>query len=64
MTPATYRAIIAQLGLSQEAAGVWLAHGKRTGQEWARESGKGPPELVAKVLRLMVRLGLDKDELR
>jgi len=63
MTPATYRKVIAQLGLTQEAAGVWLGSCKRTGQAWAREDGNGPPELVAKVLRLMVRLKLPKEEL-
>ena len=59
MTPKQYRKIIEDLGLSQEAAGVWFGVSKRTGQNWAT---KGPPEPVAKLLRLMVRLKLTPDE--
>lgn len=55
MTPEEYRKIISTLNLNQEAAGVWLGVSKRTGQNYA---SKGPPEPVAKLLRLMVRLKL------
>jgi hypothetical protein len=59
MTPKQYRTIIESFGLSQEAAGVWLGVSKRTGQNYA---AKGPPEAVAKLLRLMIRLKLSPDE--
>jgi hypothetical protein len=59
MTPKQYRSAIEQLGLSQERAGLWLGVSKRTGQNYA---AKGPPEPVAKLLRLMLRLGLKPAE--
>jgi hypothetical protein len=52
LTPKQYNTIIKSLGLSQEAAGVWLGVSKRTGQNYA---AKGPPESVAMLLRLMVK---------
>lgn len=61
MTPAQYKAAIKSLGLSQEAAGVWLGVSERTGQNYAT---KGPPEPVAKLLRLMIRLKLKSDDLK
>lgn len=61
MTPAQYREAIAQLGLSQERAGVWLGVSKRTGQNYA---SKGPTEPVARLIRLFLRLKLDVSELR
>ena len=61
MTPAQYKAAIAKLGLSQEAAGVWLGASKRTGQNYA---AKGPIEPVAKLLRLMLSKGINPDELK
>ncbi len=61
MTPKQYRQIIQSLGLSQEAAGVWLGVSKRTGQNYAT---KGPSEPVAKLLRLVVRLGLTPEDVR
>jgi hypothetical protein len=59
MTPNQYRAIIQKWGLSQEATGVWLGVSERTGQNYA---AFGPPEPVAKLLRLMVRLGLKPED--
>ena len=59
MTPHQYKTALKSLGLSQEAAGVWLGVSKRTGQNYA---AKGPPEAVAKLLRLMIRLKLPPDE--
>ncbi len=61
MTPNQYKAAIKALGLSQEAAGVWLGVSKRTGQNYA---AKGPPEPVAKLLRLMIRLNLSPEDVR
>lgn len=59
MTPKQYRVAIEQLGLSQERAGLWLGVSKRTGQNYA---AKGPPEPVAKLLRLMLRLNLKLED--
>ena len=59
MTPSQYKTAIKALGLSQEKAGVWLGVSKRTGQNYA---AKGPPEPVAKLLRLMIRLELSPDD--
>jgi hypothetical protein len=61
MTPTQYKTAIARLGLSQERAGDWLGIGRRTSQGYAL--GEHPvPEPVAKLLRLMVKLGLRPDE--
>lgn len=61
MTPKQYRAIIESLGLSQEAAGVWLGVSKRTGQNYA---AKGAPEPVAKLLRLCVKMKLKPEDVK
>jgi DNA-binding transcriptional regulator YiaG len=61
MTPKQYKTIIEQLGLSQERAGEWLGVSARTGQNYA---AKGPPEPVAKLLRLMVRLKLNPEDVK
>ena len=61
MTPAQYKAAIEKLGLSQERAGLWLGVSKRTGQNYA---AKGPPEPVAKLLRLMLRFNLNPDDVK
>ncbi len=47
MSPETYRACIAALGLTQEAAGELFGATGRTGQAWAKD---GPPRPVAMVL--------------
>ena len=61
MTASRYKAIIAEFGLTQEGAGLWLGVHKRTGQNYA---AKGPPEPVAKLLRLMIRLKLKPSDVR
>ena len=61
MTAAQYRRIIEHLGLSQEAAGVWLGVSKRTGQRYAAE---GPSETAAKLLRIVIRFELRPDDVR
>jgi hypothetical protein len=61
MTAAQYRAAIAKLGLSQERAGLWLGVGMRTSQGWALGETR-VPEPVAKLLRLVLRLGLEPSE--
>jgi hypothetical protein len=61
MTPTQYRTAIAALGLSQERAGLWLGIGKRTSQGYAL--GEYPvPGPTAKLLRLMVKLKLDPED--
>ena len=63
MTHTQYRAAIAKLGLSQERAGDWLGIGRRTSQGYAL--GEYPvPEPVAKLLRLMVRLELEPEDVK
>lgn len=63
MTPTQYKAAIKALGLSQERAGDWLGIGRRTSQGYAL--GEYPvPEPTAKLLRLVVRLGLRPSEVR
>jgi transcriptional regulator with XRE-family HTH domain len=59
MTPKQYLAAIEKLGLSQLAAGRFLGVAPRTAQNYA---AKGPPEPVAKLLRLMIRLKVKPDE--
>lgn len=57
MTTEQYRTALKKIGLSQETAGVWLGIGKRTSQGYAL--GEYPvPECIAKLLWLMIRLGL------
>jgi hypothetical protein len=55
MTALQYRAALERLGLSQRAAGPFLGVDERTSRRWAAD---GPPESVAKLLRLMVKLNL------
>ena len=50
MSPEAYRKRIADLGLTQEAAGELLGVTGRTGQKWATE---GPPKAVAMLLLLV-----------
>ncbi len=61
MSPKQYKAIIDDLGLTQEGAGEWLGVSARTGQNYA---SKGPPEPVAKLLRLMVRMKLKPEDVK
>ena len=49
-----YKKAIAQLGLSQERAGLWLGLSARTGQVYASE---GAPKHVAMLFRLMLEIG-------
>ena len=54
MTGAEYKKAIAQLGLSQQRAGLWLGLSKRTGQTYAEI---GAPKQTAMLLRLMLKHG-------
>jgi len=55
MTPDEYRVALKSLGLTQNEAGRWLGVHEQSGRRWASE---GPPEPVAKILRLVIALGL------
>lgn len=57
MTPLQYRAAIKKLGLSQRQAATFLGVGERTSRRYAA-GDFDIPEATAKLLRLMVRLGL------
>ena len=60
MTAKQFRHAIEALGLSQEAAGVFMGRSKRQGQRWA---GNEPiPESVAKLLCVMVCMDLTPDD--
>jgi len=59
MTGKEYKAAIAQLGLSQQAAGVWLGLSKRTGQTYAEV---GAPKQTAMLLRLLLKYGLTPEQ--
>lgn len=61
MTPKQYAEAIAKLGLSQRAAGHFLGVDERTSRKWIAGDSR-IPESAAKLLRLMVRLGLSPDE--
>jgi hypothetical protein len=63
VTALQYRAAIEKLGLSQQRAGLFLGVSPRTSQGYAL--GEYPvPESIAKLLRLMVQLGLSPDDVR
>jgi hypothetical protein len=62
MTPTQYRAAIKTLGFSQEKAGDWLGIGRRTSQSYALGETR-IPEPVAKLLRIMIRLKLNPEEM-
>lgn len=63
MTPNQFRAAIDKLGLSQERAGLWLGLSARQGQRYATGDAE-IPEPVAKLLRLVIRLGLKPDDVK
>jgi hypothetical protein len=62
MTPSQYKAAIKALGLSQQRAGDWLGIGRRTSQSYALGETR-IPEPVAKLLRIMIKLKLNPDEI-
>ena len=62
MTPAQFRDAIAQVGLSQQKAGVWFGKSKRTGQRWASGDYE-VPVYVARFLRFMVKAALTPDDI-
>lgn len=63
MTSGQYKSAIAKLGLSQERAGLWLGLSGRQGQRYATGEAE-IPEPVAKLLRLVLRLGIKPEDVR
>lgn len=63
MTPKQYADAIDRLGLSQRAAGGFLGVGERQSRRWVAGDAK-VPESVAKLLRLMVRLKLNLEDVK
>jgi hypothetical protein len=55
MTPDQYRAAIASLGLSQQAAGRWLMVSPKTAQNYAKLGPSGP---AAVAIRMAMQHGL------
>lgn len=63
MTKNQYRKALDDLGMSQQAAANFFGVSLRTSQGYAL--GEYPvPEVVAKLLRLMVRLGLKPEDVK
>ena len=63
MTPTQYKAAIQKLGFTQYQAGDWLGIGHRTSQGYAL--GEYPvPEPTAKLLRLVLKLELNPEDVR
>lgn len=61
MTGAEYRTVLQHFGLSHVRAAKWLGVSQRTGQNYAT---RGPPEPIAVLLRLAIRLGLTAADLK
>lgn len=63
MTPTQFRAAIAKLELSQVRAAQFLGYTDKTVRRWI--AAEHPiPESAAKLLRLMVRLGLKPEDVK
>jgi hypothetical protein len=62
MTGPQYKTALAALGMTQAAAAKFFKVSLRTANIWA--NGGAIPEAVAKLLRLMVRLGLKPQDVR
>ena len=58
-----YRAALKRLALSQRAAGPWLGVSSRQAERFA-SGERAIPESIAKLIRLVLRLGLTVDEVR
>lgn len=63
MTPKQYAEAISRLGLSQRAAAKFLGVDERTSRKWIAGDSR-IPESAAKLLRLMIKLGLTLDDVR
>ncbi len=63
MTPKAYADAIEKLGLSQRGSGLFLKVDERTVRKWIAGNAR-IPESAAKLLRLMVRLGLKPSDVK
>jgi DNA-binding transcriptional regulator YiaG len=63
MTPKQYAAAIERLGLSQRGAAAFLGVDERTSRKWIAGDNR-VPESVAMLLRLMIKLKLNPDDVR
>jgi len=54
MNAAAYRAALATLNLTQEAAGRWLGVSRRTAQKYAAD---GPTPPAARAIDMLLRMG-------
>lgn len=61
MTPKQYAEAIARLDLSQRSAAKFLGIDERTSRKWIAGDAR-IPESAAKLLRLMVKLGLKPED--
>ena len=61
MTANQFRTALGKVGLPQRGAGPFFRVDERTSRRWAAD---GPPEAVAKLLRLMVRLELKPEDVK
>jgi hypothetical protein len=59
MDATQYRAAIATLGLSQQAAGRWLGVSPKTAQNYATKGPSGP---AARAIQMALRYGLGNDK--
>ncbi len=58
MTPAEYKTAVSDLGMNMTAFAEWLGVHGQSGRRWA---SIGPPPGVAKLLLLMLALGLSAE---
>ena len=63
MTPTQYATAIEKIGLSQRAAGHFLGIDERQSRRWIAGDAR-IPESVAKLLRLMIKLGLAPEDVK
>jgi hypothetical protein len=61
MTPKQYIDAIGRLGLSQRAAGAFLGVDERQSRRWVA-GDSAIPESVAKLLRLMIKLSINPED--
>ena len=61
MTPAEYRAALANLGLTQVGAARFLGVGDKTSRNWASGRSEVPPP-VARFLRFLIAAKVTPDE--
>ena len=63
MTPAEYRAALAEVGLSPSSASKFFQTDERTTRRWASDDGgKEVPHAVAVTLRLMAKYRLSPND--